>query len=733
MPLGFTAVEDHWLDWFGRHTPDWLETLIRCTGIHNYLTSRTFTPLEKQFLANGLRFIPTPSPSQLEMFTSHFRADATRGMQRFARTLALRLKHSVPEDDDRSEHIPKFVVRARHHRADPFTDDERADLQRQLFHLNQYRAFTERALDQALAHHESLALVRQQRLNSTRDDRTFVHRLIDDPLITCKPADKNLGLVLVDTSWYDAELKRMLADQTTYKKFDGTFVIKAKTIKGNSTKLKEHLYDELQRIVKHHAVTLRLWNEDAFKQIEKYMRNKIGKSTSAIPEIYLLIKVHKPKGLCGRPIVPCTRWITTPASVLVDHLLQEIVKKANIPWLVKDTKSFVNELEHKRVHQRDGVFVTADIASLYTNIDTNAGLELVEQFLCEQSVDPDHTKLIMDLLSFVMRHSYLTFKGQTFHQIDGTAMGTAAAPIYANIVVYQWEKQTVHEFTEASSLYLYRRFLDDIFAYIRACDVDRFMTRMNQLHPKLVFEFASHESEAAFLDLSIFKGDRFHRDGRFDLRVHQKKMNLYLYIPYLSFHTDAAKRSFIQTELMRYIRNSSDQQDYNSLKAIFYGRLRDRGYPHAFLKPLFESIYYADREYFLLPSAEQLAHPELKSRPPLSTCLLKRIARASTAALWTPGLTTPPPVFIVPYTPLSRVIPTRQILSQHWDIVHTSVVPSPRPIIAYQSYPSLLTQLIFTKAKRMEEARVAKTLVPSTTQLKLTAFLIDRASSAPTQ
>ena len=37
-------------------------------------------------------------------------------------------------------------------------------------------------------------------------------------------------------------------------------------------------------------------------------------------------------------------------------------------------------------------------------------------------------------------------------------------------------------------------------------------------------------------------------------------MNLYLYIPYNSFHTDAMKRSFIQTELMRYIRNSSDRR-----------------------------------------------------------------------------------------------------------------------------------------------------------------------------
>ena len=58
-----------------------------------------------------------------------------------------------------------------------------------------------------------------------------MHRLIEDDSITIKPADKNLGLVLVDTSWYDQELTRMLQDRQTYVPFKQTVTINGITHK----------------------------------------------------------------------------------------------------------------------------------------------------------------------------------------------------------------------------------------------------------------------------------------------------------------------------------------------------------------------------------------------------------------------------------------------------------------------------------------------------------------------
>jgi hypothetical protein len=316
----------------------------------------------------------------------------------------------------------------------------------------------------------------------------------------------------------------------------------------------------------------------------------------------------------------------------------------------------------------------------------------------------------------VMENAYLSFNNQVFHQIDGTAMGTAAAPTYANIVVYMLERKLVNEFYTRGSLHVYRRFLDDIYAVMDANDVVEFQTRMNQLHLKLKFEFVLTTDSAAFLDLSIHKGQRFCARGIFDTRVHQKKMNLYLYIPFHSFHTTAAKRSFILTELMRYIRNSSDEGDYNELKRLFFQRLRDRGYPSSFLEPEFNSIYYCDRHYFLSDSASLATHPLLHSAPPQSACLQRRLTRTTAAK------STQPFVFIVPFTPLSSIVPTRKVLLEHWQLLGHALPDKGRskPIIAYQSAPSLAKSLVFAK----EKLHTTVDKPAPTTQTNLNRFLV---------
>jgi len=332
----------------------------------------------------------------------------------------------------------------------------------------------------------------------------------------------------------------------------------------------------------------------------------------------------------------------------------------------------------------------------------------------------------MSLLAFVMKNSYLRFRDQIYHQIDGTAMGTACAPTYANIVVYMLEKNVISDL--AGRVHLYRRFLDDVFAYLDADVAAEFTVRMNSLHPKLRFEFVSHPSDASFLDLRIHKGSRFTSSAVFDLSVHQKKMNLYLYIPFRSFHTDAMKRSFIQTELMRYIRNSSDAADYMKLKHIFYSRLRDRGYPASFLLPIFNTIFYADRHLFLWPSATLHEHPQIHSAR--SLCLQRRIQRWEKTRSATE--TSAPLVFVIPYSPLSRLLSTRRILSHQWAQVRDALgEPSlPQPIIAYQSAPSLVKTLVFQRARKLEEARKAQSAPPAapSQQLSLLPFLQARSA-----
>ena len=615
--------------------------------------------------------------------------------------------------------LAKFSVRARSSNstfASMREDEARTTaLADSMHHFDAYKRLTQKLLQQSLNDPRVQLLLRQLRPNVSRDNVCFIDRLMTDPSITIKPADKNLGMVMVDTAWYVTELTRMLSDRTTYTPFRNTITVDGKRIQCSVDQLKKRLTTQLKLIVKKHQRVLTSWHPEFSDQVLKYLSSSLSLSDICIPEMYLLIKVHKysTSGLCGRPIVPSTKWITTPASVVLDHLLQEIVNQAGITWIVKDTKSLVNELERTHLPCEHGVFLTADISSLYTNIDTRDGLKLMGDFLTEQNVPSARRQMLMDLLAFVMNNSYLSFNGHTYHQTDGTAMGTAVAPTYANVFVYMLERPLVDEYRRLGLLYLYKRLLDDVLVYLARQAAAAFAIRLNQLHPKLKYEVVMKEDHAIFLDLHIHKGMRFKQQAIVDLKVHQKNMNLYLYIPYNSFHTDASKRSFIQGELMRYIRNTSSFEDYLQLKHVFYQRLRDRGYPSLMLNDIFNSIWYSDRPYFLWPSNQPLSqHPMIQCTPPRSTCLMKRLNRMNQQRLLLPGNAShvpgpiTPPVFIIPFHPLSSVIPTRSILMQHWSRMTLAMnQPLAPPIIAYESSVNLMNRLVFSKAANHRRQR----------------------------
>lgn len=179
-------------------------------------------------------------------------------------------------------------------------------------------------------------------------------------------------------------------------------------------------------------------------QMVTFITQQITPSTTSIPVFYLLIKVHKPV-LSGRPIVPGIKWITTPVSVVLDHLLTPTLSV--IQWLVRDTKSLVTDLERMPQTNKNGVLISADITSLYTNINTTRGIALVREFLyeyfliswCYSKID-----LVLKLLAIVMNNNYLQFNGNIYHQHNGTAMGTNVAPAYANIVVFMLERAFVN-------------------------------------------------------------------------------------------------------------------------------------------------------------------------------------------------------------------------------------------------------------------------------------------------
>ena len=219
--------------------------------------------------------------------------------------------------------------------ASQLEDEHRAQLMSEFTYLDEYRRLTHQLLMESAKLHQSVLTHRHAPRNISAVEKYFLRRLISDPSITIKPADKNLGLALVDTTWYQTELKKMLSDKTTYRVFTQRQTTGGKT-KDCLKQLKQDLHAQVKILTARHKNELGLIDSAVPKFLEQFITEK----TAKVPIIYLLIKVHKPSGLCGRPIVPSHSWLTTAMSKVVDHLLQQIIKEANITHLVKVLKSF---------------------------------------------------------------------------------------------------------------------------------------------------------------------------------------------------------------------------------------------------------------------------------------------------------------------------------------------------------------------------------------------------------
>ena len=103
------------------------------------------------------------------------------------------------------------------------------------------------------------------------------------------------------------------------------------------------------------------------------LRNLRTDTNSPKPgRFYTIPKIHK-QGHPGRPIVSSNSHPTERISQFVDHHLQPLVTK--LPSYIKDTTHFLKKLNSIGQLPNGVLLVTLDVASLYTNIPHNDGIQ----------------------------------------------------------------------------------------------------------------------------------------------------------------------------------------------------------------------------------------------------------------------------------------------------------------------------------------------------------------------
>ena len=157
-------------------------------------------------------------------------------------------------------------------------------------------------------------------------------------------------------------------------------------------------------------------------------------------------------------------------------------------------------------------------------------------------------------------------------------MGTKMSPSYANLFMGKIEKQLQN--LGKPHIHTWKRFIDDIFV-IWTCskeDFHTYMEQINQIHDTIKFTYAASNTEVTFLDVTVYKGEKFTSTGILDVRTHIKPTNKQLYVHASSYHSPTTKKAIAKGEAKRFLRTNSTESTYQEMLNKLIIKLKERGY-----------------------------------------------------------------------------------------------------------------------------------------------------------
>lgn len=540
------------------------------TGVHN-LSSKSLTPSQQLTLGMGLKFVPPPPLCT--------RDDVAASVDNLTRQVRLRymfMGHDSKKADPLRLPNPAFQPTKAHWSYEQYLLGCKGKL------LDVF--------DSSLVRFSGLPKAMALSIRTLRDN----------DFIIIKPADKNLGTAVVNTSWYIQEAKRQLEDRSVY------------TPISNSNELVSRAYAGLRKILAKFKELFQFdkkGNRVGLTKLAQFLlQHQKGVGTALkdtrISQFYLIVKLHK-NPVAGRPIVSSCESCTYAAAQWIDRELQPLMKQQRS--YIQDSATLLHKLE-TTTFPPDITILTADVESLYPSITLSDAMRRIQQLLHRTKGwgRSPRTAFLLSVLHWVLHNNIFHFGDTSWLQVRGTAMGSPAAVVFANLYLACLENELFASMTEPPPL-VYNRFIDDIFAIVKG-DLSKakaLVYEFNSIHETINLTHEAGDT-VPFLDLMIFKGPRFKRTGILDVALHQKELNMYLYIPPTSFHAIHVFRSFIISELKRFCINTCSTERFNAIKDLFYYRLRRRGYSPGFLKTTLATVSHADRPLLLERLAKRL-------------------------------------------------------------------------------------------------------------------------------
>ena len=403
--------------------------------------------------------------------------------------------------------------------------------------------------------------------NITADQVRALRSLANNQDIVIKPADKGSRIVIMDRQQYVFEGLRQLNNPNHYVELDAPIFKQTAIETGRIiTKLREKKYIDQKQ--------------------ERYLR---GENSPRTRILYLLPKIHKHPSTwtvpyeipSARPIVSDCNSETYATAEFIEYYLNPLSIKH--PSYIKDTYDFIEKIRNITIPQGAFLF-SIDIDSLYTNINTAAGLKAIRDILKKYPDRQRPDAELLELLEINLTKNDFTFDGRTFLQISGTAMGKKFAPSYANIYMALWEETALQKCRLKPTHYF--RFLDDIWGTWEHSteEFEEFIQVLNTHHASITVKYVTNKEQIDFLDVTVFKGKDFNTTGKLDQKVFFKETDTHALLHKTSFHPAHCFTGIVKSQLLRFKRICTQTSDFENACKILFTALRKRGYTRTFLR-----------------------------------------------------------------------------------------------------------------------------------------------------
>lgn len=390
--------------------------------------------------------------------------------------------------------------------------------------------------------------------------------------LVIKKADKGSSCVVMDKINYVKEAERQLNNETFYKKIE------------------EPIYPETSK--KYRSILTSMMNKSIISpQQASYL---MPKDNPRPRRFYLLPKIHKDmskwtirnKMPPGRPIVSDCSSESYKIAEFLDYYLKDISDRHES--YIKNTQDFLDKLSQIEVPE-NALLITLDIESLYTNIQTKDGIKSVKRMFDKhpkhELLRPD--KYLLELLELNLNCNDFVFDNQWYLQVSGTAMGKKFAPSYANIDMAIFEEEVLDISPKKPLVYF--RYLDDIFLIWQHSldDFKQFFDTLNNHRESIKFQYNISESSVDFLDVTVFKGNKFRHEKTLDTKVFFKPTDTHELLHKSSFHPKHTFEGIIKSQILRFWHICSDRESFDEACETLFKALRSkRCYSRRYLRQI---------------------------------------------------------------------------------------------------------------------------------------------------